>query len=58
MGCISHLRRDRMKSKYIIKTNSKLLAEFAKSPEGVAKILLIVTAPFWGIAYLVRKCAH
>jgi len=40
--------------KYIIKTNSKLLAEFAQTPEGGAKILLILTFPFWGISYLVR----
>lgn len=44
-----------MKKEYIIKTNSKLLAEFAKTPEGGAKILLIIISPFWGIAYFVRR---
>lgn len=44
-----------MKKEYTIKTNSKLLAEFAQTPEGMAEILLIVTFPIWGIAYLTRK---
>ena len=44
-----------MKKEYIIKTNSKLLAEFAQTPEGMAKIILVMTAPFWGISYLTRK---
>lgn len=41
--------------KYIIKTNSRLLVEFAQTPEGMARIILVITVPFWGIAYLVRK---
>ena len=42
-------------TKYIIKTNSKLLVEFAQIPEGMGKIILITTIPFWGISVLIRK---
>ena len=40
---------------YVIKTESKLLAEFAQSSEGMGKIILAITIPFWGISWLVRK---
>jgi len=41
--------------KYLIETDSRLLAEFCKTPEGGAKILLIITLPFWGISWLTRR---
>lgn len=43
------------KYKYTIKTDSKLLVEFSQCPEGVAKMLLVVTFPFWGTSWVVRK---
>jgi hypothetical protein len=45
------------KMKYVIGTNSRLLAEFSQCPEGMAKVLLIVTLPFWGISWLIRKAS-
>ena len=42
-------------TKYVIRTNSKLLVEFAQTPEGMAKIILMVTIPFWAISILIRK---
>lgn len=42
-----------MEKTYIIKTQSKLLVEFAKTPEGGAIVLLVATLPFWGIARVV-----
>jgi len=44
-----------MKKEYTIKTNSRLLAEFSQCPEGMAKLLLVITFPIWGISYLTRK---
>ena len=64
VGCFSYLfggwniwsfkgaKKD-MKETYLIKTKSKLLVEFAKTPEGGAIVLLVATLPFWGIARVV-----
>jgi hypothetical protein len=40
---------------YIIRTKSKLLAEFSQCPEGMAKIILMLTLPFWAISWIVRS---
>jgi hypothetical protein len=40
---------------YTIRTKSKLLAEFCQCPEGMAKVILVVTLPFWAISWIVRK---
>ncbi len=39
---------------YTITTKSRLLAEFSQCPEGMGKLLLIITLPIWGISWLVR----
>lgn len=40
---------------YEIRTKSKLLVAFSQNPEGMAKILLLATLPFWGISWIIRK---
>lgn len=40
---------------YIIRTKSKLLAAFCQCPEGMAKVILGITFPFWAISWIVRK---
>ena len=40
---------------YIIRTKSRLLAEFSQCPEGMAKVILVVTLPLWAISWIVRQ---
>ena len=47
-----------MEIEYTIKTKSRLLMEFSQAPEGMAKIILLMSVPFWGISWLVRKALH